>query len=196
MGRGPFLMRLFLERGRERARWIEAEAETLMARLIAYGDADPRLLEQVEERLFALRAAARKHGVPVTGLADLRDDLERRLAALDYGEAEIDRLVGGAKSARAAYADAAGRLSVARQAAAGKLQIAMAGELPPLRLEKARFAVEVSALPEAAWGAAGADAVRFLIATNPGQVPGPLAKIDGSKSIDEVFKATTAVLNG
>ena len=66
-----------------------AEAETLLTRLAAEADADPRRLEQAEERLFALRAAARKHGVAVTDLAALLDRLSTRLALVESGTAAI-----------------------------------------------------------------------------------------------------------
>ena len=158
----------------ERAEEALAEAETLLTRLAAEADADPRLLEQAEERLFALRAAARKHAVAVADLPALLDTLAARLAALETGAAEVAALEQAARDARAGYVAAAAALSAARRAAALRLDRAVAKELPPLRLDKARFHAEVAALAEADWGAAGADAVRFLIATNPGQEPGPL----------------------
>ncbi len=179
----------------ERAEEALAEAETLLSRLAAEADADPRLLEQAEERLFALRAAARKHNIAVAELPGLLDTLSARLAALDTGTVEIAALEQTAASARAAYGTAAKALSEARRAAAGKLERAVARELPPLRLDKARFVAEVAPLPEAEWNAAGADAVRFLIATNPGQEPGPLAKIASGGELSRLMLALKVVLS-
>jgi len=68
--------------------------------------------------------------------------------------------------------------------------------LPPLRLERARFVTDIAALDEAAWGAAGADAVRFLIATNPGQTPGPLAKVASGGELSRLMLALKVVLAG
>jgi DNA repair protein RecN (Recombination protein N) len=178
----------------ERAEEALAEAETLLSRLANEADTDPRLLEQAEERLFALRAAARKHGTAVVELPALLAGLRGRLAVLDTGVAEIAALEAGAAAARTAYAAAASALTAARQIAAKRLQTAVTSELPPLRLDKARFVVDVEALEEARWGAAGADAVRFLIATNPGQVPGALDKIASGGELSRLMLALKVVL--
>jgi DNA repair protein RecN (Recombination protein N) len=179
----------------ERAEDALAEAEQSLERLAADADADPRLLEQTEERLFALRAASRKHGVPVAALCALLDDLRARLASLDHGEAEIGTLERGVASTRAAFAAAAERASAARQAAAHRLEKAVGAELPPLRLEKARFFAEITRLPDADWGALGADQVRFLIATNPGQPPGPLGKIASGGELSRLMLALKVVFS-
>jgi DNA repair protein RecN (Recombination protein N) len=152
-------------------------------------------LEQTEERLFALRAAARKHAVPVVELPALLADMRTRLAALDLGEAEIARLHRELTAARAGYVDAAERVSVARQAAAALLEAAVNAELPPLKLERARFFAEVTRLPEADWGAAGADSVRFLIATNAGQPPGPLGKVASGGELSRLMLALKVVFS-
>jgi DNA repair protein RecN (Recombination protein N) len=179
----------------ERAEEALAEAETLLTRLAAEADADPRQLEQAEERLFALRAAARKHGVAVPDLPALFDTLSARLAALETGAAEIVALEQAARAAREAYLAAAADLSAARSAAAGKLQKAVGRELPPLRLDKARFFVEVERSAEAGWGPAGMDQVRFLIATNPGQAPGPLARVASGGELSRLMLAMKVVLS-
>ncbi|HEY1935042.1 MAG TPA: DNA repair protein RecN [Acetobacteraceae bacterium] len=178
----------------ERAEEALAEAETLLTRLGAEADVDPRLLEHAEERLFALRAAARKHAVAVVELPTLLDTLSTRLAALESGEASIAALEAAAAEARARYVAAAEALSAARQSAATRLDRAIAKELPPLRLDKARFHAAVSSLPEADWGAAGADSVRFLIATNPGQELGPLARVASGGELSRLMLALKVVL--
>ena len=179
----------------ERAEEALAEASTLLTRLAAGSDADPRLLERAEERLFALRAAARKHAVAVVDLPTLLDTLAARLAALDTGAAEVVALEEAAREARARYGEAAAAMSAARQAAAGRLDRAVAKELPPLRLEKARFGARVTALAEADWGAGGADAVRFLIATNPGQELGALGRIASGGELSRLMLALRVVLS-
>jgi DNA repair protein RecN (Recombination protein N) len=179
----------------ERAEEALAEAETLLTRLIADAEVDPRLLEQSEERLFTLRASARKHGVAVPDLPALLDQLAARLAALETGAAEIGVLEQAARDARERYAAAAAALSAARQTAAGKLQKAVGKELPPLRLDKARFFAEVTTLPESGWGPGGMDQVRFLIATNPGQEPGPLARVASGGELSRLMLAMKVVLS-
>ena len=178
----------------ERAEEALAEAETLLSRLASDIDTDPRLLEAAEERLFALRGAARKHQTTVTELPAFLARLRGRLAALDSGTAELAALESQAEAARRSYADAAAALSTARQAAAGRLQSSVTAELPPLRLDKARFVVEVQALEEPRWNATGADAVRFLIATNPGQTPGALDKIASGGELSRLMLALKVVL--
>jgi DNA repair protein RecN (Recombination protein N) len=179
----------------ERAEEALAEAETLLTRLAADADVDPRQLEHAEERLFALRAAARKHGVAVADLPGLLDTLSARLHALETGSAEITALELAADAARQRYVSAAGALSGARKGAAQKLEAAVAGELPPLRLEKARFFAEVTPAPDTAWGPGGMDQVRFLIATNPGQEPGPLARVASGGELSRLMLAMKVVLS-
>jgi DNA repair protein RecN (Recombination protein N) len=179
----------------ERAEEALAEAETLLTRLVADADVDPRLLEQSEERLFALRASARKHGVAVPDLPALLDTLAGRLGALVNGAAEITVLEQAARDGRDRYVSAGTALSAARHAAAIKLQKAVAKELPPLRLDKARFFAEVGELPETGWGPNGFDQVRFLIATNPGQEPGPLARVASGGELSRLMLAMKVVLS-
>ncbi len=178
----------------ERAEEALAEAETLLSRLAADAGSDPRRLEAAEERLFALRAAARKHAVAVAELPGLLATLRARLAALDTGTAEAAALRQQAVAARAEYVAAAERLSAARRAAAVRLEAALRRELAPLRLERARFSVEITALPEPRWGPAGADAVRFLIATNPGQELGPLDQVASGGELSRLMLALKVVL--
>ena len=178
----------------ERAEEALAETETLLTRLAADAEADPRRLEQAEERLFALRAAARKHGVAPSELPALLDSLALRLAAVQTGADEVARLGQAAAAARATFAAAAARLTASRTEAASKLARAVARELPPLRLDKARFEVDVTPVEEPDWGPNGADTVRFLVATNPGQAPGPLARVASGGELSRLMLALKVVL--
>ena len=180
----------------DRAEEALAEAETSLSRLANEADADPKQLEQAEERLFALRAAARKHGVPVAELPSLLEGLQRRLAALDTGTAEIAALATQVEAAKASYLQAAAGMSAARQTAAKLLQDAVTDELPPLRLDKARFFVELRPLEENRYGANGVERATFLIATNPGQTPGALDKIASGGELSRLMLALKVVLVG
>src|SRR5260370_25386559 len=140
-----------------------SEATEAQAQLEAARDAlefDPARLEKIEERLFALRASARKHGVAVPELAALADKFAAQLAALDDGAAGLKRLAGEAKAARAAYVAAAEVQAAARRKGAARLDKAVAAELGPLQLEKAKFVTHVAALPGAEWSAARHDRVQ------------------------------------
>jgi DNA repair protein RecN (Recombination protein N) len=92
--------------------------------------------------------------------------------------------------------EAAAALSDLRQQAAERLMKAIAKELPPLKLERAKFVVERTMLPEANWGARGADGVKFLIATNPGDVPGALDKIASGGELSRLMLGLKVVLTG
>jgi len=179
----------------ERAEEALAEAETFLTRLASEADADPRLLEQAEERLFALRAMARKHAVAVAELPALLDTLSARLAALETGAAQVVALEQAVQKAREAYMQAATSLGAARRTAAARLDRAVSRELPPLRLDKARFHADVEALTEADWGPSGSDSVRFLIATNPGQELGPLGRIASGGELSRLMLALKVVLS-
>lgn len=180
----------------ERAEVALGEAEDFLERLAASEEDDPRALEATEERLFALRAAARKHGVQVGELAAFHESLKDRLRALESGVRDIAALSAETTRRRAVYVAAAASLSALRDAAARRLEAAIAEELPPLKLDRARFVVERALLPEQNWGPRGADAVRFLIATNPGETPGALDKIASGGELSRLMLAMKVVLAG
>ncbi len=171
-----------------------SDAETALERLAHEASADPRRLEHVEERLFALRAAARKHLVPVVELPGLLASLKARLAALDAGTGQVAAAEQRARETREAYVAAAGRLTSARRDAAQKLEKAIARELPPLKLDRARLVVEVAEKPEGAWGPDGVDRVTFLVSTNPGQPPGALDKVASGGELSRLMLAFKVVL--
>jgi DNA repair protein RecN (Recombination protein N) len=161
----------------DRAAVEVAEAETRIQSLGAALDHDTLRLETVEERLFALKALARKHGVPVESLAELRERLSGQLAALEGRGSGTERLKQQAAAARAAFKKAAGALSQGRKEAAAALDRAVAAELRPLKLERTRFETRLAALAEEAWGETGAERVSFEVATNPGAPLGPIERI-------------------
>ncbi|MBF0168869.1 MAG: DNA repair protein RecN [Alphaproteobacteria bacterium] len=159
-------------------------------------DLDPAHLEKIEERLFTLKQTARKHGVEVDQLADLAGRLEARLADLDGGGKGLARLARAEAEAKEAYATCARQLSESRKAAAGKLDVAVASELAPLKLEKARFETQLQPLEEAEWGETGLERVAFQVATNPGTAPGPLNKIASGGELARFMLALKVVLAG
>jgi len=157
---------------------------------------EPDRLEQTEERLFALRGAARKLGVAVDELPAARAELAARLAAI----ADIGEAVAAAEAAEAAalrdYASRAAALSTARRAAGDRLAAAVESELAPLKLEKARFRVAVEPLPEERAGPSGADRVEFEVATIPGAPFGGLGAIASGGELARFALALKASLAG
>ncbi|HMQ39895.1 MAG TPA: DNA repair protein RecN [Paracoccus sp. (in: a-proteobacteria)] len=166
---------------------FDAPLEALSRALIELGEAfggvesaleamdfDPSELERTEERLFALRALARKHDVQPDGLADLSTELRNRWSLLSGSEELLGEMRHEAAQRRQSYEAAADALSAARLEAAGQLDAAMAAELAPLKMERAVFETR---LDEGEFGPEGRDVVSFTVATNPGAPAGALDKI-------------------
>jgi DNA repair protein RecN (Recombination protein N) len=178
----------------DRAQAEAAEAAALIEKAASDLDSDPRRLEEAEERLFALRAAARKHATTVDTLPALKAEFARRLAALTEGDAGIDRLAKEEAASRAKYLQAARALAEGRAEAASRLDRAVAAELPALRLDKARFATVLEPLAETAWSEHGTERVRFAVATNPGAAPGPIGRIASRGEMSRFLLALRVVL--
>jgi DNA repair protein RecN (Recombination protein N) len=151
-------------------------------------------LESVEERLFNLRALARKHSVTVDELAALRDEVATRLGTLEDGEAGLKLLAKAEGETRARYAAAAERLTRLRRSAADRLDKAVQAELAPLKLDRARFSTTLVTLDPADWGPDGAERVTFEVATNPGAAPGPMSKIASGGELSRFLLALKVVL--
>ncbi|CAM5432660.1 DNA repair protein RecN (Recombination protein N) [Aquamicrobium terrae] len=154
---------------------------------------DPQRLEKAEERLFALRAAARKHNVAVDDLAQLRDTMAADLADLDAGEERLQGLEKQAAAARQAYDVSAGQLSALRQAAAAGLMKAVMAELPALKLERAEFIVEMASEPGSRQEE-GIDQVEFWVRTNPGTRAGPMMKVASGGELSRFLLALKVAL--
>ena len=197
-----------LERARERAQGFldaplaaaeRAGAETAEALAVLESAArqlelDPRELEQVEERLFALRALGRKHQLPVAELPALQERMTAQLAAIDEGTENVEHLVRATAEARARFIAAAEAVSRERVRAASRLDTAVAAELAPLRLDKARFRTVLTPLAEAEWSEHGCERVHFEIATTPGAPFGPLARIASGGELSRFMLALKLVL--
>jgi len=156
------------------------ETGEALGALVAAGEAldgDAGSLEEVEERFFALRDAARRHRVTVDALPALLERFSEELAALDDREGSLERLQQAEREAREGFDKACGALSAARAKAASGLDKAVAAELEPLRMAQARFATSLQPLDADERGAHGAERVVFQVVTNPGAPPGPLSKI-------------------
>jgi len=156
-------------------------------------DFNPADLEALEERLFAIRALARKHGVAPDDLGGFAEGLRARLAALDGGAKNLTALARTVAEAEAGYQREATDLSTTRLAAAKRLDAAMAAELAPLKMERAVFATEITAAEP---GPEGRDAVAFTVATNPGAPSGALNKIASGGELSRFLLALKVCLTG
>ncbi len=169
------------------------EAQDGVERALEALDFDPGELERVEERLFAIRALARKHGVLADDLGGFAEGLRARLAAIDGGAAGLAKLGKTLAEAEAAYATEAVRVTKARVAAAKRLDAAMAAELAPLKMERAVFSTEITGGEP---GPEGTDAVTFTVATNPGAPSGPLNRIASGGELSRFLLALKVCLTG
>ena len=157
---------------------IEAgEAESALGAAQGALDAEPGRLEAVEERLFSLRAAARKHRTDPDSLVPLLSKLRDELDLIESGADRLAALAAAAETSRQAYRDKAQALSRARRRAARKLDAAVAAELGPLKLDRARFGTALDQPAEGTESRAGIDRCRFMLATDPGANLLPLAKV-------------------
>jgi len=179
----------------DRANVEIGEAVAALARLAAEVEFAPGELDDIEQRLFALRDMARKHGVTPDQLEQVAREVERKLALIENRSDRLSTLNAEAEAARVAYIGAAADLTRAREAAAGRLDHAVASELAPLKLEKARFGTRVEPLAEAQWGPYGTDQVRFEIATIPDTPPGPLHRVASGGELSRIQLALRLCLS-
>jgi DNA repair protein RecN (Recombination protein N) len=167
------------------------EARVHLEHALRVAEYDPLELERIEERLFALRAAARKYNVPVDELAALARRYGGDLALIDAGAERLAALEQEALAAVTRYREAAHALSAARRQAAAALDKAVNAELKPLKLERAQFSTQIESEGE---GPHGLDRVEFWVRTNPGTRPGPLMKVASGGELARFLLALKVVL--
>ena len=169
------------------------DAQDGVERVLGALDFNPGELEDCEERLFAIRALARKHGVAADELGGYAETLRAKLAALDAGDQDLADQEAALKAAEAAYAQAAEQLSAARRESAAALDQAVMAELAPLKMERAVFETRISAAEP---GPEGTDTVAFTVATNPGAPAGALNKIASGGELSRFLLALKVCLRG
>jgi DNA repair protein RecN (Recombination protein N) len=157
-------------------------------------DGDPHRLQGIDDRLHALRNQARKHNVQADDLPRLHDEMAQKLASLDDQSGHIATLTNAEAIAAQDFRDQATALSEIRTAAAKKLDANVMEELPPLKLEQARFITVVGTLPEDKWGGHGIDQIRFEASTNPGMATAPIDRIASGGELARFLLALKVVL--
>ena len=149
-------------------------------------------LTEIDDRLFALRDVARKHHVSLDELPDLADKLQDELNQIVHAEDKKAELMRAEEEARINYDEAAKTLTKARQKAATALQKSVTNELPDLKLEKARFNVDIT---ECEPSENGVDQITFMIATNKGMDLMPLHKCASGGELARIMLALKVNLN-
>ncbi len=156
-------------------------------------DTDTENLDAIEERLFAIRGAARKHRVSADALPGKLAQMTAQLDAIDNSDARMQKLQSVVTTMRASFDTAASKLSAARQNAADILRQQLLEQLPDLKLGQADFKVEISTATPCS---AGIDDVVFMIKTNPGMPFGPLHKTASGGELARLMLAMRVVLTG
>ena len=133
--------------------------------------------ESIDGRIFALKDLARKHGVDVESLSETLDKFKSQLNAIELGEDGLTALRQVEQQAKLAYLEASNALHKARVETAQKLDALVQAELPPLKMEKAKFVTQVTKREDGTWSKSGLDDVCFTVATNPNSPQGPINKI-------------------
>jgi DNA repair protein RecN (Recombination protein N) len=173
---------------------LESELADVADEIRRYGDlldSDPARLEALESRLAALDAIKRKYGGTLEAAIAERARLESRLGATQ----DLDSAVAVAEkerdARRAELEAAASRLTKARGAAAQRMRKAVASELTGLRLEGARFEIELRTRQEI--GPDGAEAAEMMFSANPGEPIAPLARVASGGELARLMLAIKTV---
>jgi DNA repair protein RecN (Recombination protein N) len=173
---------------------IKSQLEDLALHLRRYADgieASPARLQQVEERLALIERLKRKYGPTLADVHAKHEALKRELADLDEGETRVVELTHAHDAARLTFLDAAEALSTMRRQAAAAFTTALERLLGELAMGDTRFDVRFGPDPvaEAAWSAAGIDAVEFYVSPNPGEDLRPLARIASGGELSRIMLA-------
>ncbi len=156
-------------------------------------DAD---LEEIDDRLYALRLQARKHNCVVDDLPNILSDLNKQLAMIENGDEELLKQSMLCEKLKSKYIEKAEKISDKRKSTAQKLDRLVQKELIPLKLEKARFVTNIEPMDEVYWSAHGMDSVRFLISTNQGSELGAINKIASGGELARFILALKVVIAG
>ena len=170
-----------------------AEMVANVAGAIAPDDIDTATVDSIEERLFAIRAAARKHHVAADELPNKLAEMEAELNTINNSDAELKKLESVVATAKRKYDEFAGKLTTARHAAADELRARLLRELPDLKLGGADFMVEFATTSP---GPGGVDDITFMIKTNPGMPFAPLHKSASGGELARLMLAMRVVLSG
>lgn len=182
--------------GLERAEAELEDATVALESKVAEADLDPRALEAADDRLHALRAAARKYNMAVTGLPGLLANARDKLTRITDFDTQERALRTAMETTKAAYAALADELSGTRAKAAEGLVKAVGKELVSLKMGSTQLRMVQQKLPETSWGEAGDEQVFFEVATNAGQSFGPLAKVASGGELSRLLLALKVVLRG
>lgn len=152
---------------------------------------DVATLDSIEERLFAIRAAARKHRVSADELPEKLQQMLSELDAIENSDAELKKLTTDVSHKKSEFDKFAHELSNARTATAQQLRTQILAELPDLKLGSADF---MASRTDATPSAHGIDDVVFMIKTNPGMPFAPLHRAASGGELARFMLALRVIL--
>lgn len=152
----------------------------------------PQSLENLDNRLHALKALSRKYQTP--DLLQTLQDFKEELRTLEHGETHIVALEEKVLEVKEAYLKKAEGLSEHRKKSALNLQTLLAQEMAPLKLDQAKLWVKIDTLEENAWGPSGIDRAEFYVQMNPGSSPGPLSAVASGGELSRLMLALKVIL--
>ena len=168
-----------------------ADSLATISQHLAPADMDADDIDSIEERLFAIRAAARKHRVTPDELPQKLEEMAAQLDMIDNSDAELKKQTNLVADLRQKFDTLAGELTKLRLRAGEKLQTALRAEFPDLKLAQADFMVE---RVEHAPSATGVDDITFMIKTNPGSPFAPLHRAASGGELARLMLAMRVVL--
>lgn len=172
------------------------ELERLLASLSRKDEEGPFSLERLDDRLFQLKAVARKHQVSVVELPALQDLFQRQLDLCTQSEENQQKWEEALRMSREDYLHKAATLHQHRLEVAQRLEARVAQELPALKLDKASFQVQAHALKEEAWGPQGTHTFAFQVSANPGEPAGPLHRVASGGELSRFLLALKVAIAG
>ncbi len=168
-----------------------AEVIATISQSLTPSEIDISSLDTVEERLFAIRAAARKHHVHPDELPEKLKNLTQQLNTIDNSDTELKQTIEFTKNCQKRFYDYAKQLTIARTQAANELRNKLVAELPDLKLAQADFAVQIS---DTSPTANGINDITFMIKTNPGMPFSPLHRAASGGELSRLMLAIRVIL--
>jgi DNA repair protein RecN (Recombination protein N) len=156
---------------------------------------DDENLEEVEERLFAIRGLCRKFNLGADDLPAFLDEMQKKLNLLANQEVIMGDLEGRLAKIKGEYKVRTNELTAKRRASGEKLSAELMQELAPLKMGGTKFAVEINELSEESWTRHGANLIRFIASTNPGNPMSDLSKIASGGELSRFMLGLKVVLS-
>ncbi len=151
----------------------------------------PELLEEKIERSELIEKLKRKYGNSIEEIFEYKEKAANSLALMDDADSKIDELESKQKLYKEAFDTAAKRLNVLRTNTIKDLEKNVTKELTELNFANALFKVNLVDCPASESGITKAE---FMIATNKGELPKPLAKIVSGGELSRIMLALKRIL--